>query len=54
MTPVADELRPMLDRVRALRELLGEQSTPDCAYAINRTVIALSDLIKELEKGAKQ
>ena len=52
MTPVADELRLMLDRVRALRELLGEQSTPDCAYAVNKAITALSDLIKELKEQA--
>ena len=50
---IADELRPILARVRAAKETLGRDG-PDCAYIANKEleVVAsrLRDLIKQLEK----
>ena len=49
---IADELRPVLNRIRAAKEILGDP-TPDCAYAANKmlepVLFRLSDLIEELE-----
>ena len=53
---VADELRPVLNRVRQAKEILGMGGI-DCAYEANKTLepvlFRLSDLIAELEKEGK-
>jgi len=50
---IADELRPILNRIRAAKEILGDPK-PDCAYEVNKmlkpVLFRLSDLIEELEK----
>jgi hypothetical protein len=50
---IADELRPVLNRVRAAKKILGDPK-PDCAYEVNKmlepVLFRLSDLIEELEK----
>lgn len=50
---VADELRPILDRIRAAKETLG-MGGADCAYVANKELEVaasrLRDLIKQLEK----
>ena len=51
--PIADELRPILNRVRAAKETLG-MGGPDCAYKANKqlepVLFRLSELVEELEK----
>lgn len=50
---IADELRPILNRVRAAKETLG-MGGPDCAYKANKqlepVLFRLSELVEELEK----
>jgi len=50
---IADELRPILNRIRAAKEILGDPK-PDCAYEVNKmlepVLSRLSELIEELEK----
>lgn len=50
---IADELRPVLNRVRAVKEILGMGGL-DCVYQANKqlepVLFRLSDLIEELEK----
>ena len=50
---VADELRPVLNRVRAAKEILGMGGL-DCAYRANKVLepvlFRLSELVEELEK----
>lgn len=54
---VADELRPVLNRVRQVKEVLGEGGA-DCAYKANKmletVLFRLSDLVQELSKEDKQ
>jgi hypothetical protein len=51
---IADELRPILNRVRHTKEILGEGGL-DCAYLANKeletVLFRLSDLVQELSKG---
>ena len=51
---IADELRPLLNRVRAAKEVLGDPTRVDCAYTANKmlepVLFHLSNLIEELEK----
>jgi hypothetical protein len=50
---IADELRPLLNRIRAAKEVLGNGGL-DSAYEANKmlepVLFRLSDLIAELEK----
>lgn len=50
---IADELRPILNRVRRTKEILGGGG-PDCAYRANKeletVLFRLSDLVEELSK----
>lgn len=50
---IADELRPILNRVRAAKETLGMGGL-DCAYKANKqlepVLFRLSELVAELEK----
>lgn len=51
---IADELRPVLNRVRAAKEILGDPTRVDCAYIANKmlepVLFRLSELVEELEK----
>ena len=51
LEPIADELRPILARVRAAKETLGNGGL-DCVYTANKqletVVFRLSDLIAEM------
>ncbi len=51
---IADELRPVLNRVRAVKEVLGDPTRIDCAYIANKmlepVLFRLSELVEELEK----
>jgi len=53
MQPLVDELRPILNRIRAAKETLGAGG-PDCSYKaakqLETVVFRLSDLIAELDK----
>lgn len=50
---IADELRPLLNRIRVAKEMLGAGGL-DCAYKANKqlepVLFRLSDLIEALEK----
>lgn len=51
LQPIADELRPILARVRAAKETLGNGGL-DCSYTANKqletVVFCLSDLIEQM------
>lgn len=53
LQPLVDELRPILNRIRATKEILGMGGT-DCVYDANKqlevVLFRLSDLIEELSK----
>jgi hypothetical protein len=53
MQPIADELRPILNRVRRTKEILGMGGL-DCVYDANKeletVLFRLSDLVEELSK----
>ena len=53
---VADELRPVLNRVRQAKEILGRGGI-DCAYEANKmlepVLFRLSDLVAELGRNGE-
>jgi hypothetical protein len=57
MQIVADELRPILNRVRRAKEILG-MGDADCVYEANKqlepVLFRLSDLVQELSKPVKE